>query len=240
MGAEALVAVLAAASVGLVGAAIGDRALVADGRSPAGGNGSAAGPRGSPRAVTAWRRRRDSRGDLLQHQLTDAMAAIAAGTRSGLSLTQAIDLASRQVPDPVGAALREVADRTRLGDPLDDALQRWARETAQPDVRLAASVLRLHHRSGGDPSPALEGLARTLRERRAAARDVRSLTAQARLSGAILGLLPVGFFVFLWLTSRRDMMIALGSPFGRTAIMVGLVLEGAAFLWIRRLLRVEP
>ena len=71
-------------------------------------------------------------------------------------------------------------------------------------------------------------------------REVRSLTAQARLSGAILGLLPIGFFGFLWLTSRRDMLTALGSSLGRTAIVIGLVLEAAAFLWIRRLLQVEP
>ena len=59
-------------------------------------------------------------------------------------------------------------------------------------------------------------------------------------TGAILGLLPVGFFAFLWLTARRDMAMALGTSLGRTAIVVGLALETAAFLWIRRLLRVDP
>jgi tight adherence protein B len=108
------------------------------------------------------------------------------------------------------------------------------------DVRLAAAVLRLHHRTGGALAPVLEGLASTMRDRRAAVREVRSLTAQARLSGAILGLLPIGFFAFLWLSSRRDMQIAVASSLGRTAIAVGLALEGAAFVWIRRLLAVEP
>jgi Flp pilus assembly protein TadB len=81
-------------------------------------------------------------------------------------------------------------------------------------------------------------LAATLRERRSAAREVRSLTAQARLSGAILGLLPIAFFAFLALTSRRDLDAALATSAGRTAIIAGLAMQAAAFAWIRSLLRV--
>lgn len=192
-------------------------------------------------SLREWRRRRSSkRADVVGGQLADAISAIAAGSRSGMSVPQAIALAAEQVPEPVGGSLREVADATSLGASLDDALDRWVTTIPVPDVRLAAAVLRLHRRTGGALPAVLDGLARTLRERRAAVREVRSLTAQARLSGAILGLLPIGFFGFLWLTSRRDMLTALGSSLGRTAIVIGLVLEAAAFLWIRRLLRVEP
>lgn len=196
----------------------------------------------STRAI-AWlglvARSRRPRTDVVQGQLADAVAAIASGSRAGLSLPQAVRVAAEQTPPPVGAALREVVDRTRLGASLEEALDGWAAATPIPDVRLATAVLRLHRRTGGSLAPVLEGLAKTLRERRAAVREVRSLTAQARLSGAILGLLPVGFFLFLWLTARRDMAAALGTSLGRTAIVVGLALEAVAFLWIRRLLRVD-
>ena len=80
----------------------------------------------------------------------------------------------------------------------------------------------------------LDQVASTLRERHAAAREVRALTAQARLSGTILGVLPVGFFAFLWITSRNEIEGAFRSPAGVGAIGLGLVLEGLAFLWIRR------
>lgn len=192
------------------------------------------------RAARLTRRRRPPRTDVLQGQLADAASAIASASRAGLSLRQALQVAAGQTPPPVGQALRQVVDRTSLGVSLDEALEGWAAASPAPDVRLATAVLRLHRRTGGALAPVLEGLAKTLRERRAAVREVRSLTAQARLSGAILGLLPVGFFLFLWLTARRDMAAALGTSLGRTAIAVGLALEAAAFLWIRRLLRVEP
>jgi Flp pilus assembly protein TadB len=67
---------------------------------------------------------------------------------------------------------------------------------------------------------------------------VRALTAQARLSGGILGALPVAFFLFLLVTSRDDVRAAFHSSAGLAAVLLGLVLEGAAFVWIRRLLRV--
>ena len=70
-------------------------------------------------------------------------------------------------------------------------------------------------------------------------REVRSLTAQARLSGTILGLLPIGFFLFLSVVSHHDMAAAYSSSIGVAAIAAGLVLDGLAFLWIRKLVAVE-
>jgi tight adherence protein B len=80
---------------------------------------------------------------------------------------------------------------------------------------------------------------RTLASRREAARELRSLTAQARLSAAILGLLPLGFFLFMSVVARRDIESAYRTTAGASAIAVGVALQGAAFVWIRRLLRVE-
>ncbi len=123
--------------------------------------------------------------------------------------------------------------------PLDEAVAAWTRDIDTDDARLLAGVLTLHRRSGGDLPTVLDEVKGTLSERRAAVREVRALTAQARLSGTILGVLPFGFFAFLWLTSRTEIESALRSPAGIAAITLGLVLEGLAFLWIRHLLEVR-
>ncbi|HEY2964959.1 MAG TPA: hypothetical protein VGJ99_01625 [Actinomycetota bacterium] len=75
---------------------------------------------------------------------------------------------------------------------------------------------------------------------RASARELGSLTAQARLSATILGLLPIGFFLFLSVIARRDLEAAYETPTGVAAIGFGFALQGAAYVWIRHLLRVEP
>lgn len=192
-------------------------------------------------APRVWERRRTrSRAALLEDQLAEAVSSLAAGMRAGLSLTRAIAFAADEAEPPLAASLASVADRTDLGTPLDLALQEWARATGSSDARLLAGVLDLHRRTGGELPAVLDGVASTLRERRAAAREVRALTAQARLSGAILGLLPIGFFLFLSVTSRDDIAAAFHSPAGIAAIALGFTMQGGAFLWIRSLLRVEP
>jgi tight adherence protein B len=185
------------------------------------------------------RRKMARRAEMMEEQLGQAVSVIAAGLRTGLSLLQAISLSANEVGAPLGAALRALADRVSLGVPFPRSLDGWVAEVGVPEARLVAGVLSLQRRTGGDLPVVLDRLARTLRDRQAAAREVRSLTAQARLSGAILGFLPIGFFLFLSVTSRGDIAAAYHSSTGATAIVAGLLMQGAAFLWIRRLLRVE-
>ena len=160
--------------------------------------------------------------------------------RSGRSLRQSIELAADELDPWLGATFRRLVDRTELGDPMDEAIDVWAAEVGGSDPRLVAGVLKLHRRTGGSLSAALEDLAGTLRSRRSAAREVESLTAQARLSATILGLLPIGFFLFLSVVARDDLEAAYQTRAGVAAIGVGFALQGAAYLWIRSLLRIEP
>ena len=191
------------------------------------------------RAMVA--RRRGRRGEIAtQERLAEAVSLIASAMRSGRSLHQAIELAATDLDPPLGSTFRRLADRTGLGDPMDESIDAWALDVGGPDARLVAGVLKLHRKTGGSLAASLENLAGTLRDRRASARELGSLTAQARLSATILGLLPIGFFLFLSAIARRDLEAAYETPTGVAAIGFGLALQGAAYLWIRHLLRIEP
>ncbi len=189
------------------------------------------------RVVARLGRRRERR--RAEEQLADAVAAVSAGLRAGLSLPQALAHARDEGQPPLKSTLTRLVGRIDIGSSVGEALAEWAEEVDSEDARLIVGVLDLHRRSGGDLPAVLDGLVGTLRERRAAHREVRALTAQARLSGVILGTLPVGFFAFLLLTSSREMLEAIGTPLGRTALAIGLGLEALAFIWIRRLLEVR-
>ena len=186
------------------------------------------------------RRSRRRREIATQERLAEAVSLVASAMRSGRSLHQAIELAATDLDPLLGSTFRRLADRTGLGDPMDESIDAWARDVGGPDARLVAGVLNLHRRTGGSLAASLENLAGTLRDRRASARELGSLTAQARLSATILGLLPIGFFLFLSVIARRDLEAAYETPTGLTAIGFGFALQGAAYVWIRHLLRVEP
>lgn len=172
-------------------------------------------------------------------QLADAVAAMASALRAGQSVSQAIAFAETESARPLRTSLETMNRALDLGEPLDQALDGWSGEVDTDDSRLVAGVLQLHRRSGGDLPSVLDQVAGTLRERQAANREVRALTAQARLSGVILGILPVGFFAFLLLTSRDQIEGAFRTPAGIAALSVGVLLEAGAFAWIRKLLEVR-
>jgi tight adherence protein B len=174
------------------------------------------------------RRSRKGLADRRDEQLADAIGSLTAAVRSGMSVPQAIAYAMGEAGSPVRAELGRVVADIEVGVPLGEAI----------DVQLVAGALDLHRRSGGDLPSVLDQVAATIRERVAVGREVRALTAQARLSGWILGVLPIGFFAFLWLTSRRDIEGALGTPAGLASVLMGLGLELGAFFWIRSLLEV--
>jgi tight adherence protein B len=155
-----------------------------------------------------------------------------------MSLPQAIRYAATESRPPLRVELTTLVDEVEVGVPLGDAIGAWAERVATDDVRLVAATMELHRRVGGDLPAVLDQVAASVRERVGVAREVRALTAQARLSGGILGALPVGFFAFLWLTSRTEMQAALSTPAGVGVVVLGLVLDGLAFLWIRKLLEV--
>lgn len=192
--------------------------------------------------VFAWRRHmwRAAKvpAAVAQERFADAVGSLGAAVRSGSSLPQAIAYAAGEAEPPARAGLAHLAADLEVGVPFDKALERWRDEQTSSDVDLVVGALELHRRSGGDLPTVLDQVVATIRERVGVTREVRSLTAQARLSAWILGLLPVGFFAFLWLTARSDIEGALSTPAGVACLMLGLVLEGGAVVWIRSLLRV--
>jgi tight adherence protein B len=191
-------------------------------------------------AIRVVRRHRSARAEAVRRdeQLADAVGAIVSALRAGMSLPQAVRYAASESAAPLREELTELVDAVDVGVPLGDAIEAWAGRAGTDDARLVASTMELHRRVGGDLPVVLEQVAGSVRERVAVAKEVRALTAQARLSGGILGALPIGFFGFLWLTSRTEMQAALASPAGLVVVVVGLVLDGLAFLWIRKLLEV--
>jgi tight adherence protein B len=191
-------------------------------------------------AVRAWRRRKampDARA--LDQQVGELAEAISSAVRGGLSIAQAVEFAAAEAGPPLTKAADEFLSARDMGVPFQAALQRLAEHIATDEALLLALVLGVHHRSGGNVAGALDEVARTIRQRLRLRAELRALTAQRRISGLVLGVLPVGFFVVMALTSRDQLRPVLGSAPGAAMLLAGFLLEGLAFLWIRRLLRVE-
>jgi len=186
------------------------------------------------------RRRQDHRRAAdLEIQLGDLAGSMALAVRSGLSAVRALHVAAEEAEPPMDELLGSVVAAAEVGDPFEQALGRFAARVGSDDARLFAMVVELHARTGGDLARALEEVSGTIRHRIGVRRELRALSAQGRISGAVLGVLPVGFFLVLAITSRHDIGTVLTTPLGAGMVVGGLVMDALAFVWIRRLLTVE-
>ena len=180
------------------------------------------------------------RGDrLLEDSLPDALEAMARSLRSGASLHQAVGEAAAATQGTLGADLGSVAHEASHGRALTAALDQWAVHRPLPGVRLATSALGLGAETGGAQARALDGVAATLRSRRAVGREVRALSSQARMSGVVITLAPLGFSALAAATDERTASFLLATPLGLFCLASGLALDGAAALWMQRLSRIE-
>jgi tight adherence protein B len=176
------------------------------------------------------------RARLVAASVPDGLELVGAELRAGGTVPGAIAAVANR-DGPLAADMTRVRTRVRLGASLDDALHAWARERPVFGVDAAAGALALSTNVGGKAADALDGLAASLRERLAVAAEARSLSAQARYSAWVIGLLPVGWFVVAAVTDPRSLHSLVASDAGRVCAAVGLGLELLGVWWMRVILR---
>ena len=190
-----------------------------------------------PRSIA--RRRAAQGAATVDRQVGEFADAVASAVRGGLSISQAVEFAAEDAEQPMRKACVALLGTRSMGTPLADALDGFAESVGTDEAKLLALVLGVHHRSGGNVAAALDEITSTIRHRLELRRELRAITAQGRISGSILGLLPVAFFLVLSVTSRSQLEPVVRSPAGAVLVSAGLGLEALAYLWIRRLLRVD-
>ncbi|MGI9120234.1 MAG: type II secretion system F family protein [Acidimicrobiales bacterium] len=176
---------------------------------------------------------------LLEQGLPDALEGMARSLRTSASLRQAVEEAGGTTPGLLGDDLRGVAVEVANGEALANALDAWGGRRPLPGVRLAVSALGLGAETGGAHARSLDGVAATIRSRMAVGREVRALSSQARLSGVVITLAPLGFSALAAATDDRTAGFLLRTPLGLVCLTAGLVLDGVAALWMHRLSKVE-
>jgi tight adherence protein B len=191
----------------------------------------------APRLVMGRRHRK--RAADIERQLGDVVETCALAVRAGLSIAQALDFAANEAEAPMNELLGAALDEQVVGVPFESALKRFGDAIATEDARLFVLVISTHARSGGNLAGALDEVVSAIRHRIEVRRELRALSAQGRVSGAILGSLPIAFFLVMATTSHRELGPVYRSGAGIAMVFVGLLMEALAYLWIRRLIRVQ-
>jgi tight adherence protein B len=191
-------------------------------------------------------RRKNGRLGAFNKQLPDTITLIANALRAGSSFLQAIELVVRESRPPVSTEFGRVIREVNLGLPFDQALENMVRRVRSDDLELMATAISIQHQVGGNLAEILDSIAYTIRERVRIKGEIRTLTAQQRLSGYVVAGLPIGLAAFLFVAAPGFMepMFAnppeiLGLPAGVIILMIGGFMMFLGFMFIRKIVDIE-
>jgi tight adherence protein B len=181
----------------------------------------------------------DHRAKLFASQLPDVLKLTSSSLRAGFSLLQGLDSVIRQMQEPSKGELQRVLAEARLGRPLEDALEAAAARIRNRDFSESVIAVRIQQESGGNLAALFDTLADTMVQRVRMRREVRTLTAEGRLSAYILGIMPLALGLFIFSVNRKYMMVLFHTFGGKVLLVIGMVLEIVGFYWMYRTVKID-
>jgi tight adherence protein B len=182
--------------------------------------------------------RRDRRLKAFTRQLPYALDLIKSSLEAGHSLLRGFQVLVAEFADPIGSEFRSVLEQSRLGLPLPRALEEMLKRVPVDDLRLLVVAVRVQSEVGSSLAQIIGRLSEIVRTRQRLQQQIRGLTAQSRLSGIIVGLLPVVMLAAFSLIQPEYTRTLFYDPVGIEILKVAVVLDVLAFITIRRLLKV--
>lgn len=171
--------------------------------------------------------------------LADTLQLMSGSLSAGLSLAQSMDTIVREGAEPITAEFKRAIVESRLGVPLEDALEGVADRMQSRDFKWVVMAIRIQREVGGNLAELLLTVANTLREREYLRRHVRALSAEGRLSCWILGGLPPGFLLYLTLAKPDYVHPMFTTPLGWLMCAGMAILLAVGIFWMTKVAKVE-
>jgi tight adherence protein B len=194
-------------------------------------------PPAVPFFVVSIKRRR--RLDKFEEMFPDAMDLLARAVRSGHAFATGFELLGTEMPDPVAEEFRFTYHQHKLGLSLRDALQNLVIRVPLADVRIFVSALQIQQECGGNLGEILDTFSAVVRERFSLIGEVRTHTAEGRLTMYMLSAIPCAGGILLYLTKPTYMTPLLTDPGGQQALAAALVLQIIGYFVIRWIIRIK-
>ena len=183
--------------------------------------------------------RRKRRLKAFARQLPHALDMAKSTMEAGHSLPRAFQVVVGEFPDPIAGELRTVLEQARLGVPLVRALDDMLTRVPHEDLQLMVSAIKMQAEVGSSLAHIMGRLSEVIRTRQRLHQQIRALTAQARMGGMVIGLLPVALLLIFSVLQPTFPRMLFHDPAGITLLKTAVVLDVMALLWIRRILKLK-
>ncbi|MCL4230792.1 MAG: type II secretion system F family protein [Dehalococcoidia bacterium] len=180
-----------------------------------------------------------SRKRKIEGQVVEMLQMLASGLRAGFGLLQALEASAEQLPDPLAVEIRRTLRDIAVGASVEQALSALNERIGSADVDIVITAMLIQRSVGGNLAEILDNVAHTMRERERIRGEIRTLTSQQRLTGFVIGGIPIGLLIIFMAISPDFTGLLFTDPTGRMMLGTAAVMEVLGFLVIRKIVNIE-
>lgn len=183
--------------------------------------------------------KRRKRMDRIVSQLVDLLGMVSNSLKSGYGLMQSFEFASKQIPDPLGFEIRRMLRESTLGMSAEQALFALGQRLQSSDLDMVLTAINVQRAVGGNLAEILDKVAHTMRERERIKGEISTLTAQQKMTGIVIGLLPLFMFGIFMVLNPDYMSLLFETTTGRLLMVTAVFLEIMGYFSIKRIMAIE-
>lgn len=174
-----------------------------------------------------------------RHQLPEAMELIARSLKAGHAFTSGLKLAADQMEDPISIEFSATIHEINFGVNVSDALRHMAERVECADLQIFVVSVIMQRETGGNLAEIMESNARIIRERFKFQNDVRTLSAEGRLSAIALFILPIIIFLVISLANPSYMEPLLTTPLGQNLLWAAGIMMVIGMIVVKRMVVID-
>ncbi len=191
-------------------------------------------------AVGYWLKRRiTKRRQKMESQLAEMLQMLASGLRAGFGLVQAMEQAAEQMPAPISIELRRSMRDMAMGASVEQALGALDDRVGSKDFDIVITAILIQRAVGGNLAEILDNVAHTMRAGERIRGEIRTLTSQQRLTGYVIGGIPIGLLVIFNIISPEFARLLFTDSWGHMMLATAGVMEAIGFFIINRIVNIE-
>ena len=186
--------------------------------------------------VNGKRKRRITK---INQQLVDLLGLVSNSLKSGYGLMQSFEFASRQMQPPIAIEIRRMLRESNLGMGAEDALNALGDRIDSSDLDMVLTAINIQRTVGGNLAEILDKVGSTMRERERIRGEINTLVAQQKMTGIVIGGLPVFMFAIFMVMNPGYMSLLLTETIGNAMLGAAILLQLMGYFAMKRIMAIE-
>ena len=183
--------------------------------------------------------KKKKRTERINQQLVDFLGLVSNSLKSGYGLMQSFEFAARQMQPPIALEIRRMLRDSNLGMGAEDALNALGERIDSTDLDMVLTAISIQRTVGGNLAEILDKVGSTMRERERIRGEIATLTAQQKMTGIVIGGLPVFMFAIFMVMNPGYMSLLLTETVGKAMLGVAVGLQLMGYFAMKRIMAIE-